>query len=46
VAWDLWGGDSGQSWARNLARKIVDQADETKTAVHPVYGWELDADTV
>jgi hypothetical protein len=46
VAWDLWGGDSGQSWARNLARKIVDQADETKSATHPVYGWELDADTL
>jgi len=46
VAWDLWGGDSGQSWARNLARKIVDQADETKSATHPVYGWEIDADTL
>jgi hypothetical protein len=46
VAWDLWGGDSGQSWSRNLARKIVDQADETKSATHPVYGWEIDADTL
>lgn len=46
VAWDLWGGDSGQIWARKLARKIVDGADETKTATHPVYGWSLDADTL